>query len=397
MIGRRLGAALAALVVLPAMMAHADADPEAGHRLFTGQDGTGALRSFPCHRCHGRDGRGGVEGGVPDIAALAASYDAASLLHALRSGSAADGRDLSRLMPRYATIDLAAARSLLGYLHALPAQDRRGIAPDRVTFAVLRGPDATYSDLLRAAFQAEVPGGRMQGRTVRFVTFDTIADAAASAVAVVGPAEVAALDPASALGLPVLFPRWMLGGDEDASLVRGLSSSGQDVAAAIAADLRAEGRAGFAHASDVPEKLGADLRLELGDAVDAAVRLVAEPVVPAPPPAPVQPDGRQALAYLFPQAMTQSSAWQAAGWQVRLVLDAPDLVEAMLAHDLDPRQAHAMRSAGLLHLALRKAGRDLTRTGLFDALSEADLSGFSLNYATRPLTGTDAVAILPLN
>ncbi|MFN3845647.1 MAG: c-type cytochrome [Paracoccaceae bacterium] len=383
----------AVLACLVALAATASADPatDPGHAMFTGQAGPAQLHVFPCHRCHGRDGRGGVEGAVPDIAALAVRYDPVSLRRALAGGTAADGRALSRLMPRYA-VTKAETEALLGYLLDVPRRERRGVLPATVRFAVMTDRDPDYPALLRAAVLAQVPQGRLHGRTIEFVRFDNLTSAEAGALALVGPPSGVSVSQAAALGLPILFPRLWLTGAEDASLVRGLTATRQDVAAAIAADLRAQGLTGFAPSAGLDGNLLDDLRLELGPHTDPRVRVLTGLVAPAALPADTP-----AIAYLLPQAMAQAMAWQAAGWQVRLVLDAPGLVDKMRVQGMTPSEAHATMSATLLVGALRAAGRDLTRRNMMDAFARVDLSGLSLDYAAIPLTGTAEVAILPLD
>ncbi|MFN7222640.1 MAG: c-type cytochrome [Paracoccaceae bacterium] len=386
----RKGAVLACLVAW-ATAASADPALDAGHALFTGQAGPVQVQDFPCHRCHGRDGRGGVEGAVPDIAALAVRYDPATLRRALANGIAADGRALSRLMPPY-SMGSAETEALLGYLLDLPRRQRRGVLPSTVRFAVMADGDPAYPALLRAAFLAQVPQGRLHGRTVEFVRFDSLTSAEAGALALVGPPSGVSVSQAASLGFPVLFPRLWLTGSEDASLVRGLTATRQDVAAAIAADLRAQGLTGFTATPGLNGDLLEDLQLDLGPNPDPHAWVVSD----LAPPGPL-PDTSTAMAYFLPQAMAQATAWQAAGWQVQLVLDAPGLVDAMMTKGMTPSEAHASLSATLLMRALRGAGRDLTRRGLMDAFARTDLSDLSLDYAAIPLTGTAEVAILPLD
>lgn len=53
------------------------------------------------------------------------------------------------------------------------------------------------------------------------------------------------------------------------------------------------------------------------------------------------------------------------------------------------------QEAGLAE-APKAVGRDLIRAGLVAARDETVLSGGGLDYAAHPLTGTDAVLLLPL-
>lgn len=95
---------------------------------------------FACRACHGRDGRGGREGGavVPSIepSALAAptagrpAYDAGAFAAVLREGIDPGGRRLAPLMPRYKVNDAEAAGPF-AHLGAVAVRERTGVAAFR--------------------------------------------------------------------------------------------------------------------------------------------------------------------------------------------------------------------------------------------------------------------------
>lgn len=115
----------------------------AGERIFTRGSATRVAETAACANCHGRDGRGGTDGGVTAPAIRwsdltkpygaerpagrrTAAYDVAALRRALESGVDASGRPLDRSMPRYAmtTVELDA---LAAYLRTLDSHGDPGV------------------------------------------------------------------------------------------------------------------------------------------------------------------------------------------------------------------------------------------------------------------------------
>ncbi len=383
-------ALIAAIIALPA-----SADPG----LYTGQDGSGSLSRFPCHSCHGRDGRGGIEGTAPDLVALAGRYDAPSLLRVLAEGVASDGRALSRSMPRYRDVTEDQAAGLLREIDDLPRRDRIGISPDRVILGVIAdGPDDPYPAMLDSALSRALSGARLYGRGIVLQRFVSAEQAAEQALALIGPpsgAEAAAIS----AGLPVLFPRASLEGDEDPTILRGLSAPDTAIAAVLASDLRARGGpAAIRVMGQVPDGLAWALSFEFpGAATSGDI-----PVLLGPGAAPADRSGLPPgmPAYLMPQAISADPALPErlarGGWQPVLVLDAPALVEAMVARQIGPYEAHATLAATVVVRALRSADRDLGRRRLLDALAESELTDLGLDYRRDRLAGTSAVRLMPL-
>lgn len=350
----------AALLSLLAAAAQAD---ELGHAAFTGQ--LAAARPA-CHRCHMRDGRGGTEGGAPDLVAAAARHDAASLRRALVEGIAADGRPLSRLMPRYPGLDDLTAAALLAYLGDLPIRDRLGVEPALVRLGVAADP--AYALALQAALDRTAP--RLFGRRLQVVA--VVAPGTPQVLAVVGLR--APLQPWTDAGVPVLFPRQTLRGTEDASITRGLSAAAEDIGDAIMADARRAGFAGVEPRGEVDPAIAAVLRRPASG--PAALVLGRNADSPPPP----------ARLYALPGAQTERRD------AIRVVPGGP-LLDRMMVRHIPAHTAHAEIAAEIIAAALRAAGRDLTRTRFLAAMTAADLTALGLDYRRAPLTGTREVGL----
>jgi len=99
---------------------------------------------FPCANCHGEDGMGGREGAteIPPIGWKSLSkptvnrpaYSDKSFRKAILSGIAANGKELSELMPRYET-DPQNLVSLIDYLTTLDVEQRTGIKTRAIQIA----------------------------------------------------------------------------------------------------------------------------------------------------------------------------------------------------------------------------------------------------------------------
>lgn len=390
-------AILGLVCAAPALADSGMSDPgriDRGLAMFTGQV-PGFDRS-PCHACHGRDGRGGTEGTAPDLIVLARRLDGDSMALVLGQGIGLDGRGLSRSMPRYRDVSPQQAQDLVSYLKALPERDRAGVSPDLITFGVV-GPGVPYAKALETALSKRLPGGRLHGRRIELRLLEATAPDTDDVLALIGAPAGAQIAAAVQNSVPVLFPRMILDGTEDASILRGVSATFVDMAAIIARDMRAQsGDAGGVLAvGQVPLPLTEALGFEFPapDSEPAALLVGTGAVLPQHP-------GNRRTAYLLPQALRTDpqigSALAAAGWQVALVLDAPHLVERMMRDGTGPDQAHANLVAEILLRALRGAGRDLGRAGLVDALAKVDLSDLGLDYRRNRLTGSAEVRLMPL-
>lgn len=358
------------------------------------------LDRFPCHSCHGRDGRGGTEGDAPAInwASLAVAgrdrpaYDAETFFRAVSEGIAASGRELSRLMPRY-RLSRAEAAALQAELAALEERERRGVLPRRVVLGVPQdlaeelGPGLLAA--IRRGLSASLAGEAAYGRTVELRRVGPAApDPAEDVLAVIAP-PADQVDALTARGIPVIAPIGQLAGDEDRTIVRAITPSRRHVLQAIARQLLATGSQGHAIFADRPEEARelADLiRLSGGVAGRDAARSV--------------PDAILLGQATLPPGITAERLWvewpslavrpPPSGPEIIVVLDAPGLVLGAVERNIHPALLLAERAGQLAGEALKLAGRDLTRTrfmAAFDAMGRiADL-----DYGREPLTGTSNV------
>lgn len=355
-------AELAAALLLLTGAAQAD---DRGHDLFTGQI---AEARPPCHSCHMRDGRGGTEGRAPDLVSAMARHDAASLRRALVEGVAADGRPLSRLMPRYPSLDDQMASALLDYLRALPDRDRTGVEADVIRLGVEADP--AYARDLQGALDRISP--RFFGRRINVVPVGPRPAAdGAQVFAVVGLR--GALQPWANAGVPVLFPRQTLRGSEDPSIVRGLSAAGEDIGDAIMADARDAGFEGVTILGEIDPAVAAVLR---PPRTGRAALVVGDTTAP--------PAGSNRV-YAMPGGST--------GPGVIRVIPGTPLLERMMSQNVPASAAHAETAADIITAVLREVGRDLSRARFMAAMTRTNLSVFGLDYRRVPLTGTREVGL----
>lgn len=395
-----------------------------GRALFTGQAAGLAepaaerrLARFPCHSCHGRDGLGGVEGDVPPVewALLAAAsaarpgYDAASFHRAVTEGVAADGRELSRLMPRYA-LSRSETAGLRAYLETLHAEQRRGVTAGelRIGVGLLPGPAAlsdAYRTALRAAVVERLGGEAVYGRRLVLVPVDPARPERAEAVLAVLGLPVAAVPGFAARGIPVLAPLGALSGDEDVSILRGITPSRQAFHSALAREIAGTGAgAGDAGIAILAEDPAAGAALQLALSLAAPGRPAAGTVAPTAagdvvalggarvPPLGPDWDGRLWITW---QSLAARDRLPAGGTSI-VALETPRILTAAMAQGVHPALIHA-RAAGIVLAEALKAGRrDLTRAGLLRALGDTVLGDIGLDYDRFPLTGTEEIVFMPL-
>jgi hypothetical protein len=433
----------------PAVAAIAAVDVPAAAALYEGRapDSAGEVllgdmqlpaAGFACKGCHGRDGRGGGESVAPAIdgATLARAaperpaYDARTFASLLASGRTPAGRELSAVMPRY-RLPPALAAGLFAYLQELPQRQRRGVLPHSITLAVPAPPDAqavaeTYAAALQRRFAADA--GRIYGREVRVVALrgtsaQIAAAAAADALAVVGlpPSATLARDDFVQHGLPLLLPLAPLAGDEDASLVRALAPSWRQIAAGLVPALQARRITRLqVMGGDPAHPLLAGLSragwkgrvLRANPDPDANPDSESDPAsAPAAAPAPgtalllLGPARRDAagprqlpagLPLFVPSGSGGAGALDALrqGRDMTVIVEAPALFDAALAHAGSLLEAHAAAAAAVLAETLRRAGPDPTRAGLVAAFDGLVLEDQGLDYRAAPLTGTADVRLL---
>ncbi len=202
-------AAACALLAAPGRPGGLTSSQERGRRLYLEGKGSSApvlarldgsaadvpAEALACAGCHGRDGRGSVEGGVvaPDIRweALAAiaedgtatgrrrpAYDSGSLGAAVTTGADPAGNRLHPAMPRYriASADLL---NLLDYLRVLGTEPAAGVTESEIAIGALvplSGPAAgeggAVRDALEAFLRAANAHGGVHGRRLRLLLAD---------------------------------------------------------------------------------------------------------------------------------------------------------------------------------------------------------------------------------
>lgn len=391
-------------------------------RVGTGRGLPAPASRFACRSCHGRDGRGGSEGGspVPSIepGALAVptsrrpAYGADAFASTLRDGTDPAGRLLAPLMPRYGVSDEQAAE-LFSFLRAVAVRERAGVTTASVRFGV---PATVPPELAVAFHRAWLERGepRIHGRRVVVEPVDSAEgeNVFASLFAPVrsreGPNGGLPRDAirGEASGPPVLFPAAPLQGGEDPGLVRGLFASRAAQAAALLRD--APESAVLAADSDGLPLLEGAGATSSGErpvhAIDGTPRSdTATAFVVMANPAEWQ---RLAAHRRFRPGTTlygclDDAAGAAAELRrqgLRLVLADPRPVRA--AGPLRPaRDRFAAAAAAVLEAALSAAGRDLTRGQMLRALSALAVEppGWpALDYGRFPLTGSGDVGLIRL-
>lgn len=399
------------ILLLAAPMVVADE----GHDLFTGQSvavsDQGAERKlarFPCHRCHGRDGLGGIEGDVPPIdwrflsraAAGRPAYTVDLFHRAVTEGRDADGRELSRLMPRYALSKKETA-GLANYLDRLHDLQRQGVASDevRIGVAVLPGADAmsdTYRTTLAKSLEARLGGSRVYGRRITLVPIDP-ANGDADILALLG-LPVAAARGFVSRGIPILAPIGALDGDEDSSILRGITPSREALHAALAASVAKAGTGTVAIlAPDAEERQAMELAISLAaperpvvSDFDAAEDIIALPGTDLK----VASDWPGRIWITWQSVARHNSLPKDAN--VMVAIETPRIIDSAVAAQVHPLVIHAQQAGIMLAEALKAAGRDVTRANLLQALADTVLDDIGLDYTQEPLTGTDHIALIEL-
>lgn len=382
-----------AVVALAAGGGGADGAPEAGEAIFSGRAAAGAMAlvggvetlaaRFPCRNCHGRDGEGGAEGDAPSIlwadltraTADRPAYDRARFAAALRDGRAADGRALSRIMPRY-RLDENGVESLIRHLDALPALQRAGISGDEIVFGVPLGREdgplpGAYLDALEGAFVDLTAPAGVFGRRVRVValrggTGEIVATARREICAVVAPANGDLAEALEEAGVPVFFPLRPIGGAKAGGLRLALLDDWGLLAGRLADRVAAdEAVRPVLYLGDAPESFRRDVERRLG-ALSVA-DLNAEEVEKLTPGAL---SGRTVYG-LASGAGRHVAALKLAGARTVLLVENERIVRLAARDSTTPIEAHARFAAGLLVEGLVRAGRDVTRARLFESVGDA--------------------------
>lgn len=173
--------------------------------------------AVPCASCHGRDGRGRPEGGIvpPDITWASLSrpsttpersrgaYDDIGLIRAIAMGIGANGARLDPVMPRF-QLSQADAAALLAWLHRLGDVPEPGLDDRTIVLAV--GPPAgtpltSYIDTIN--LQGGIFGRRLEARMSESAAGDSVFATIAADIAGHESETIAA---ASEAGTPLIGP-----------------------------------------------------------------------------------------------------------------------------------------------------------------------------------------------
>lgn len=327
-------------------------------------------------------------------------YDAQSLHRAITAGTDANGKPLSRLMPRYA-LNVGETRALWTYLADLHALQRQGITPDRLRIGVAtigggRELSDDYSAAIYKALTERLGGGHVFGREVDLVPIDPLQPEAVPDVLAVVGLPVSATHAFTRMGVPVLAPIGALSGDEDPSILRGLTPTREALFAALAREVAAAG----AGPVTILSKSEADretfaLALSLAGGkvqTDTDERLVTDVVVLD---GSTIPPTEAARIWVTWQSLG-SRPLETTRAQIMVALDTPLFISAAMEARAHPILIHGQQAGIVLAEALKAAGRDVSRARLVQALGETVLTDIGLDYNRYPLTGTEDVAIIPL-
>lgn len=322
-----------------------------------------------CHGCHGRDGQGGDEGAAPAIGPGA-------LRQALLLRQRPDGTPLSPLMPQYALSDDALA-ALTDYMTRLPTEQRLGITPRQIHFAVPFAPGTEaraqdYATALREALGLRGAYGRQPVVTTVEITPGTCPSSLdAAAVLGMGP-ELDDLRPCLAENtVPLLYPIYPLADlPGDPGSVRTLLPGWTEIAADLATQLVDAG------ITDLVIPPG-DHPLLLALADEAAVRPDLRLITDAPPdPANTMSlrigwDG-EAVPGLPTILLPDGPAPADLPGDGYLLVYGADLVTASAEAGIPLLDLYAREAAARVATALSTAGRGVTRATLLRAAEPGD-------------------------
>jgi ABC-type branched-subunit amino acid transport system substrate-binding protein len=408
-------------------------------------DVTVPATAVPCASCHGRDGRGRAERGVvpPNITwpALSAPYAATgrqrppygdtSVIRAVTMGIDAACNRLDPIMPRF-QLTAADAAALLAYLKRLDTLPEPGLDEHTVVLGtVLDAPDAAVGDALSAYLAAVNQGGGLFGRRLE-LRIEQLAPLEAPDHAIAGLVgsdsifallapfiagdERQAVAAADAGGMPIIGPL----------TPRTQAAPRSRYVFYLDGGVEAEARALAGFAATMP---GSPSIVDDGTSVWHAAAVAAAAALPAAGTplgrladrgpvlwfadrAPSLDDLSTREAILLPGALLADArgaplpAWVAfAGGPPAFIPDAASEYAAVasryrLPPDEKPSQRQALAAVQVIVEALRRAGRDVTRERLVDALET--LQDFHtelmppVSYSATRRIGSDGAWIVPL-
>jgi ABC-type branched-subunit amino acid transport system substrate-binding protein len=401
--------------------------------------------AVPCASCHGRDGHGHAERGIvpADITwpALSAPYAASgrqrppysdtSVIRAVTMGIDAAGNRLDPIMPRF-HLTAADAAALLVYLKRLGTLPEPGLDDHTLVLGtVLDEPDAAVGAALSAYLAAVNQGGGLFGRRLG-LRIEQLAPLEApdhaiarllgsdATFAILAPFiagdEREAVAAADAGGMPIIGP---------------LTPSTQAAPRSryvfyLDGGVEAEARALAGFAATMP---GSPSIVDDGTLTWHAAAIAATTATSADSAPPAHPANRGPLlwfanhapnhddlssrqAILLPGALLADArgaplpAWVAfAGGLPDFIPDAASEYAAVasgypLPPDAKPSQRQALAAATIIVEALRRAGRDVTREWLVDALETLQdfHTGLTppVSYSATRRIGSDGAWIVPL-
>jgi cytochrome c553 len=417
---RRTLAAFAVLAGLLVQTAKSD-DIDIGRDIF--RFGNPAIaRESACRNCHGGDGKGQFLEGtlIPPIDSGQYS-DSRRFLQLLATGISSDGSTISRLMPRY-SLSLDQAASLQKYLTQLNAEETRGIFSDRIVFGYV-SLSVQENDAFLEALQSKFSQLTLYGRRIVVTKFpfdDTTGtkdiQAAIRENPVVAWIGDSALDGVGALpatlkqlGIPRLFPRDPLLGNENADEIRGAFATQTDQLRVII-DQAAIAKSGHvtllydhgnAHLAQVAKS-----QMKKHAAIKWSESLSGRP----------DTNATIALSAGALAGLEKSLGSACGGTLITAAENLGDILQTGLcqnasitAVDIRPHRNNkartdASRYGAIIGLsltnALAKAGRNLTRTTLMRAVSGLQLKSPDwpiLDYGKYRLNGTSEVGLIRLS
>jgi mono/diheme cytochrome c family protein len=390
-----------------------------GRRIFRlGADGASTKA---CRSCHGGDGQGqsleGVE--VPSLD-LNQYRKPDELLQLLNAGTAPDGREIAKVMPRY-TLSIQEAQALGSYLRQLPSEETRGISNGKIMIGYFAS-SGKKADGFFSALSDELKRHSFYGRSVELVPVDLSADRTPSDIFVTLQNQQLAAwvgdsideqtdglkEALASLGIPRLFPRDGLSGDENPDDVRGASASLADQLRVVIDTAAERNMPQVALVSDPPG-------VWLNKVSDTQTRKYSGQKWIRPK------DKGFSSAAVGVQAVLGNSLAEADALPcAKTVITSTDNLALVLQSKtctsdelvaVDPRPyrdtaatddaARYGKIAGMvLASALRNAGRQLTRTKLMRALSAVKLRSKdwpALDYSKYSLTGTTELGLITVN
>lgn len=308
-------------------------------------------------------------------------------------------------MPRY-DFDDPTIDALIAHLAAISVEQRTGIYPDRIVFGVpIPNGDKSRAfrllNSLNAAFAQELPRNGLFGRKVELHPLsDDTATINLQVTAVLSPTPTSqkAMDRFIEAGIPVLFPSIPIAQDADPMLLRSFYASRDRVIDTIARKMAVDGCRQIAvlaeDRSDFVQVETAISEVAVSQPVIVPQANIADCILVTAVNLIVTRLSDQTKAktiYVLPTGLSPLLD-HLSDYRGEVIVGRHDAVavKLALAEEVPLLDAHAKLIAATLTIALREAGRDLTRTSLVLGLEAMARSESSVNFAAGPL-GSDEV------